>query len=212
MLAAHTNASEALCRRLPAAAVPVVINFLRRNPVQVRVSKPRITKLGDYRNAYGTQPHRISVNANLNKYAFLVTLVHEFAHYTTFVRTRRMTNPHGKAWKDDYAQLMRPFMSRDVFPADILHALEHHLHDAPASSCTDHNLLRILRRYDPDPVLFVEELQERSIFRLNGKLFVKGTRLRTRFKCRCLNDRRTYHIDAVAEVQVDRPVQARKAG
>ena len=32
--------------------------------------------------ATGTQPHRISVNNDLNKYAFLVTLVHEFAHYT----------------------------------------------------------------------------------------------------------------------------------
>lgn len=212
MLTAHTNATEALRRRLPAAAVPVVENWMRRNPVQVRVSRPRTTKLGDYRNATRTQPHRVSVNANLNKYAFLVTLVHEFAHYATFVRTRRMTNPHGKAWKDDYSKLMRPFLSRDVFPADVLEALEHHLHDAPASSCTDHNLLRILRRYDPDPVLFVEELEERSIFRLNGKLFVKGARLRTRFKCRCLNDRRTYHIDAVAEVQVDAPAQARRAG
>lgn len=212
MLTAHTNASEALRRRLPASAVPVVENFLRRNPVQVRVAKPRTTKLGDYRNAAGTQPHRISVNANLNKYAFLVTLVHEFAHYTTFVRTRRMKNPHGAAWKEDYSKLMRPFMSREIFPADVLQALEHHLLDAPASSCTDHNLLRILKRYDPDPVLFVEELQDRSIFRLNGKLFVKGARLRTRFKCRCLNDRRTYHIDAVAEVQVNELVLARRAG
>ena len=212
MLTAHTNASEALRRRLPASAVPVVEHFLRRNPVQVRVSKPRITKLGDYRNATGSQPHRISVNANLNKYAFLVTLVHEFAHYSTFVRTRRMTKPHGAAWKEDYSKLMRPFMSREIFPADLLVALEHHLQDAPASSCTDHNLLRILKRYDPDPVLFVEELQDRSIFRLNGKLFVKGNRLRTRFKCRCLNDRRTYHIDAVAEVQVNELVLARRAG
>lgn len=202
---------ELLRKHLPAAAWPVVLQFLRRHAVEVRISKPRSTKLGDFRSATRTQPHRVSVNSDLNKYAFLVTLIHEFAHYTTFVKTRRWTAPHGSYWKSEYHRLMRPFMSRNVFPAELLHALEHHLFDAPASSCTDHDLMRVLRKYDRDPQPMLEEIPERAVFRFNDRIFVKGPQLRKRYKCHCLNDRRIYLIDPLAQVHVNGPLVVRKA-
>lgn len=195
---------------LPVGAYPVVENWLRRNPVKVRIARTRATKLGDYRVATRTLPHRISVNEDLNKYGFLVVLIHEFAHYVTFQKYKRH-EPHGLEWKSEFKRMMRPFMTREVFPADLLHVLEHHLEDAPSSSCTDHHLMRILRRYDRDPKPFLEELRESTIFRFNQKLFVKGPELRTRYRCRCLNDRRIYLIDRMAEVQVEQPMQTRRA-
>ena len=202
---------DRLRQHLPAAAYPAVLSWLRRNPVLVRVSAPRATKLGDFRSATRSLPHRVSVNADLNKYAFLVTLVHEFAHYSTHAKTRRWTRPHGPIWKEEYWRLMRPFMSREVFPADVLHALEHHLHDAPASSCTDHDLMRMLRRYVRDTRPYLAELADQTVCRFNHRLFVKGPQLRKRYKCRCLNDRRTYFIDPLAEVHVEQPVPTRRA-
>jgi hypothetical protein len=196
--------------QLPRAAWPVVENWLRRNPVAVRVNRPRITKLGDYRTASRSQPHRITVNEDLNKYAFLVVLVHEFAHFTTFRKYRRH-QPHGAEWKAEYKRLMRPFLSREVFPADVLRMLETHLLDAPSSSCTDHGLMRVLRRYDREPRPFLEELEESTVFSFNRKLFVKGRRMRTRFRCRCLNDRRIYFIDPTAEVHLEHPLAVRRA-
>jgi len=203
--------TEALRKQVPAAAWPVVLLWMRRNPVLVRVVRPRRTKLGDYRSATRTQPHRVSVNTDLNKYAFLVTLVHEFAHYSTYTKTKRWGQPHGSFWKNEYQRLMRPFMSRSVFPADVLHALEHHLRDAPASSCTDHDLMRVLRNYDRDPRALLEELPERSVFRFNELIFVKGPRLRKRYKCHCLNNRRSYLIDPLAEVHTRGPLVVSKA-
>lgn len=187
----------------------MVLDWLRRNPVQVRISRPRQSKLGDYRSATHTQPHRISVNADLNEFAFLVTLVHEFAHYSTYVSLRRWTQPHGPAWKSEYARLMRPFMSSAVFPLDVLQALEQHLMDAPASSCTDQGLMRVLMNYDREPRQVLEELPDRSVFRFNERVFVKGPQLRKRYKCHCLNDRRNYIIDPLAEVQVHGPMDVR---
>jgi predicted SprT family Zn-dependent metalloprotease len=207
-----TAGPDVLKRHLPAAAWPVIVQFLRRHPLQVRISKPRITKLGDFRSATRSQPHRVSVNGDLNKYAFLVTLVHEFAHYTTHVRTRRWTPPHGAVWKSEYHRLMRPFMSRAVMPADVLAALEAHLRDPAASSCTDHELMRVLRKYDRDPRPMLEEIPERAVFRFNDRIFVKGPQLRKRYKCHCLNDRRVYLIDPLAEVHVNGPLIVRKAG
>ena len=57
---------------LPPAAWPAVLAWLQVHPVLVRVSTSRRTKLGDYRTADRTRPHRISVNEDLNPYAFLV--------------------------------------------------------------------------------------------------------------------------------------------
>src|SRR5262245_32048837 len=95
---------------LPASAWPVVLDLLQGAPLVVRLSRPRASKLGDYRAAAGRLPHRITVNNDLNKYAFLVTLVHEFAHYTTVTKTRRWRKPHGAFWKGEYQRLMQPFM------------------------------------------------------------------------------------------------------
>lgn len=195
---------------LPRTAWPVVANWLRRNPVLVRISPPRSTKLGDYRVATRTQRHRISVNEDLNKYAFLVVLVHEFAHYDTFRKYHRH-EPHGAEWKTEYKRLMRPFLSREVFPADVLRMLVLHLDDAPSSSCTDHGLMRVLRRYDRSPRPFLEELEENTVFRFNEKLFVKGRQLRKRFRCRCLNNRRIYLIDPTAEVHLEHALATRRA-
>lgn len=195
---------------LPRAAWPVVANWLRRNPVLVRISPPRSTKLGDYRVASRTQRHRISVNEDLNKYAFLVVLVHEFAHYVTFQKYRRH-EPHGAEWKAEYKRLMRPFLSREVFPADVLRMLVIHLDDAPSSSCTDHGLMRVLRRYDREPRPFLEELEDNTVFRFNGKIFVKGRQMRKRFRCRCLNNRRIYLIDPTAEVHLEHALAERRA-
>jgi SprT protein len=203
---------ELLRKLLPSAAVPVVEQWLRNNPVEVKVVRPRLTKLGDYRSSDGRRPHRITVNSDLNKYAFLVTLVHEFAHYAAFMRSRRWVTPHGTIWKEEYQRLMRPFMSRIVFPLDVLNALVHHLKDAPSSSCTDHDLMRALRKYDRDPKPMLEEIPERAVFRFNDRIYVKGPQLRKRYKCHCLNDRRSYLIDPVAEVHVHGPLVVRKAG
>lgn len=202
---------ERLRDHLPAAAWPVVLDWLRKNPVQVRIARPRQTKLGDYRSATRTRPHRVSVNADLNKYAFLVTLVHEFAHYSTFTTTRRWTAPHGPAWKAEYARLMRPFLSDTVFPDDVLGALRKHLVNAPASSCADQALMRVLMSHDREPRQLLEELPDRSVFRFNERVFVKGPQLRKRYKCHCLNDRRNYIIDPLAEVQVNGPMVVLKS-
>ncbi len=207
---ARTTDILALHAKIPTAAYPVVVSWLRRNPVIVKINRTRKTKLGDYRIANRTQPHRITVNGDLNKYAFLVVLIHEFAHYSAFQKYKRH-QPHGKEWKAEFKREMRPYLSREVFPADLLHGLGHHLEDAPSSSCTDHALMRVLRRYDSDPRPFLEELREQTIFRFHQKLFVKGPRLRTRFKCRCLNDRKIYFIDPTAEVYLDQPLAARRA-
>ena len=71
--------------------------------------------------------------------------------------------------------------------------------------------MRVLMNHDPEPRQLLEELPDRSVFRFNERVFVKGPQLRKRYKCHCLNDRRNYIIDPMAEVQVNGPMVVLKA-
>ena len=199
-----SNGAEALRPHIPEAAWAPVLQWLQQHPVQVRVVEPRRTKLGDYRLPLGAKPPRITVNNDLNPYAFLVTLVHEFAHHATFLRERH-AQPHGHEWRMEYQRLMRPFLSPLVLPADVLLALELHMQRASASSCTDRQLMRVLLRHEAEPVLVLERIPERALFHFNNSIYVKGPRLRKRYQCRCLNNRRLYLMDPLVEVRMHDP-------
>ncbi|HSN60425.1 MAG TPA: hypothetical protein VLR49_05800, partial [Ferruginibacter sp.] len=71
---------------LPEGSFDDVLYYLQHFKVQLTVTRKRQTILGDYRHAHGGTNHRISVNGNLNKYSFLITLLHELAHLFTYER------------------------------------------------------------------------------------------------------------------------------
>lgn len=171
---------------IPPASLPAVLHYIRLYKVQLTITKKRKTILGDYRHTTGIKNHRISVNGNLNPYAFLITLIHELAHLVTFDRHGNRVDAHGKEWKKIYRHLLLEFIHGEIFPVDIIQALERSLHDLPASSCADDVLMRVLRKYDQhgDALQFVEQLEEGHLFEIDGgRIFKKGKKLRKRFQC-----------------------------
>ena len=58
---------------------------------------------------------RITVNANLSKEAFLLTLLHEFAHHMVQVEHVRIALPHGQEWKSAFAEITIPLFETDAF-------------------------------------------------------------------------------------------------
>ena len=65
---------------IPAKSYSIINQWLEKYNCEVTVSHPRKSKLGDYRSPHKNNKHLISVNNDLNKYAFLITLTHEIAH------------------------------------------------------------------------------------------------------------------------------------
>src|SRR5215510_12018967 len=116
---------HALSEYLPAGSYEMVSHYLRTHKVHLTITKARATVLGDYRNAWGSKNHRITVNGNLNPYSFLVTLLHELAHLHTFMSHGNHVQSHGKEWKKAFSDLLADFIRSGIFPDDIRKALLH---------------------------------------------------------------------------------------
>lgn len=194
---------KVLEKYVPADAAPVISRWIDYFQCEFRVSRSRNSKLGDYRPPFRGKGHRISVNYNLNPYAFLVTTVHEFAHLQTWNEYKQAAKPHGQEWKENFRKMMRPFFDRKVFPTDINKAIISYLNNPAASSCSDLNLLRALQKYDQrqDDVVTVERLPADSLFQMkNGRVFRKGAQMRKRFRCVEVKTGLVYLFNPLAEV------------
>jgi SprT protein len=193
-----------LRRYIPGTAVVKVMDYLRQYNVHLTITQERKTVLGDYRHATSYKTHRISVNGNLNQYAFLITLIHELAHLVTFTRYGNRVQAHGKEWKTLYAVLLADFLELPVFPNDIRQAINESLHDLPASSCADEALMRVLKKYDRDNgMVMVEQLPEGQLFDIGeGRIFQKGKKLRKRYQCVEVKTGKMYLFSPIYEVKV----------
>jgi SprT protein len=136
-----------LSKYIPEQSVHTIALWVRQYNFDLKITSSRSTKLGDYRSPFKGQRHKITVNHNLNRYAFLITLVHEVAHLTAFEKFSHRIKPHGEEWKQEYQRLMHPFLHDNILPNDVQLALKSYLINPAASSCADENLLRTLKRY-----------------------------------------------------------------
>ena len=189
---------------LPQGSFDEVLYYLQHYKVHLTITRSRQSILGDYRHAHADKTHRISVNGNLNKYAFLITLLHELAHLFTYEQFGHRVMAHGKEWKNEFSKILARFLLQKVFPADIEKALLQTLQNPAASSCGDEKLLRVLHNYDEKKqgVHLIEQLAEGSLFKIKGnRIFKKGEQVRKRYKCVEIKTGKMYLFSPVYEVE-----------
>jgi SprT protein len=199
---------EFLDQFLPRGAFDQIAPFFKTHTIHLTVTHERKSVLGDYRHPIAGAPyHRISINANLNPYSFLITLLHELAHMFTFVHFEHKAPPHGKEWKTQFRHILIPFMGKRFFPADVEKALLAYLHNPAASTCTDQGLYKALYRYDePKPGhRLLDDLPVNHLFETeDGHLYQKLEKLRTRTRCKNLNTGKIYLFQGIVEVKAVR--------
>jgi len=196
---------EVLAQYMPPEAAPIIAKWIDYFQCEFKISKNRSTKLGDYRHPFRGSGHKISVNNDLNPYAFLVTTVHEFAHLLTWNDHKNKVKPHGTEWKNNFKRMMKPFFDLEIFPTDVNQGIVAYLNNPAASSCTDLRLARALKKYDAqEETLHVEQLPANTIFTLkDGRKFQKGERIRKRYRCTCLDNGKIYLFNPLAEVYAE---------
>ncbi len=197
-----TRNQTILAKYIPVPAIPLISEWIYHFNFKLKIKKSRMTKFGDYRPPVHGLNHQITINHDLNRYAFLITLVHEIAHLLCHERHGERVKPHGEEWKDAYRELMRPFMRLPIFPDDVREAVIRYMKDPSASSCSDDNLLRALKRYDrPTDLVHLETLPSNSEFLFNKRSFIKGPKIRTRYRCKEKKTNHIYLFAALAEVK-----------
>ncbi|HLT32147.1 MAG TPA: SprT-like domain-containing protein [Aquaticitalea sp.] len=188
---------------IPHQAIPYVLELLKHDHLTVKIKNERKTRHGDYRKLPNGK-HQITINSNLNHYRFLVTLIHEIAHFEAYQAHGRFIKPHGKEWKNTFQHLMLPLLHPQIFPNELLPLLAKHFKNPKASSDTDIKLALALKQFDPhNDKTYIFEVPLGSQFKLyNGRIFKKGVKRRTRYEGVEVASGRLYLFNPNAEVEL----------
>lgn len=186
-----------LLQYLPESSVDMVSDLITGHKIHFRISSSRSTKFGDYRPPLKKPYHQISVNHDLNPYAFLITFIHEVAHLRVYEKyERNVSAPHGYEWKTEYRLLMQRFLDAGIFPEDLKEEITKSIVNSKASSSSEISLYRTLKKYDDKPfegVVDLETLPEGKLFLTkNGYRFKKGEKRRVRYRCYNLINKQWY--------------------
>nr|WP_307735056.1 SprT-like domain-containing protein [Chitinophaga nivalis] len=182
------------------------MEYVSTYKVHLTITKERQSILGDYRHPDGQgKGHRISINGSLNKYSFLLTLLHEIAHLTTFNKYANRVAAHGKEWKQEFSFILRGFVGKNLLPPDVELAVRQSMLNPAASSCADEDLMRVLKNYDrkKENHVLVEQVPLNGQFKIkDGRIFRKGEKVRKRYRCEEVASHRLYLFSPVYEVEL----------
>ena len=186
---------------IPSDSRSLIQKWVAEIDVVIKVVKARKTKLGDFRYSFDTKCI-ITINDDLNPFSFLITLTHEIAHAFVYKEYKGSVASHGKQWKEVFKGLMLNFLRRNIFPKDIITALSIHLMNPSASSCNDFDLSLALQKYDKIKKLNISDIKLGDFFMSSNRIFIKGHKLRKRFKCKEIKTNRIYLFNPLANIEL----------
>lgn len=201
----HSLDSKRLAPYVKPVSAALIAQLIAQYGISLIIKRARVTKSGDYRHPTHERPyHQITINGNLNQYAFLITFIHEVAHLITWNEFKNRKMPHGSEWKSNYKLLLQPLICSDYFPEDIQMALLQHCKNIKSSSAYDINLMKAITKFNEgqESITTVIDLREGDHFLYNGRLFKRGSLLRTRIKCQCVLDRKNYVFHSLAPIEI----------
>jgi hypothetical protein len=192
-----------LQKYIPERAIPLALSLLRHDNLIVKIKKERKTRHGDYKSLPNGK-HQITVNSNLNEYRFLITLIHEIAHFEAYKMYGKFIKPHGIEWKRTFQHLMLPFLNPEIFPYELLPLLAKHFKNPKASSDTDVPLAYALKQFDePNDKTYIFQVPLGCTFLSNnGKVFKMNKKRVKRFECVEVKTGRLYLFNPNAEVEL----------
>ena len=197
------NSIKVFERFVPPAAVGYCNRLYETMEFEFKITKSRRTKLGDFKFKPDLKKFIITINNDLNCFAFLVTYLHEVAHLITFHKFTNRVSPHGREWKREFVKISMPMLNEEVFPPSVLVSLNAYFQHPKASSCSDPHLFNALRQFDlPGGKTTLKDIQSRQPFLFNKKRFIRLDKKRTRWVCEEIQTKRKYLINGLAEVEI----------
>ena len=186
---------------VPLKAIPFLEFLINEHNFTLKIVNQRATKHGDFRSLSNGK-FQITVNNNLNKHQFLLTLVHEIAHHVTHQKFGRV-QPHGQEWKTVFKHLMLPFLNPDIYPKEILPYLANYLKNAKASTDVDVNLSLALKGNTAQTGKhFIFAIPNGNFFIFKDVIYKRGNKRRTRYECLSMANKKVYLFNQNVEVEI----------
>ncbi len=180
----------------------------KKERVLIKIKPKRATKYGDFRPSLKSNTsHTVTVNQGENKDAFFLTLLHELAHAIVWNKYGRKVKPHGKEWKEDYRILMLDSLEKGYFSENLYPGLIGFANNIKSSHNYNTELVKALNSLNKndDDFHLISEIEKGSRFIYRDKVYVKGDKIRTRYKCRQKNTLKEYLFNANASVTLFNP-------
>ena len=186
---------------VPPKAIPFVQFLIDAHSFDLLIVNQRQTKHGDFRKLPNGK-YQITVNNNLNKHQFLLTLVHEIAHHVTHQKFGRV-QPHGQEWKKVFQHLMLPFLRLEIYPKEMIGHLANYLKNPKASTDSDVRLSLALRgNIAEEGKSFIFSLPFGTLFIFKNAVYKRGNMRRTRIECLEMKTKKVYLFNQNVEVKL----------
>ena len=187
---------------IPKSSFTLIKNLIDEQNLVIKIVKVRKTKHGDFKR-FKDGTNQITINHINNKYRFLITLIHELAHFRVNRNLMRRVKPHGIEWKKTFQLLMLPFLNNTIFPDKILSNLANYLKNPSATTDSNIELGISLSKYDPaSNTVFLFDILNDTLFQHNeNKIYKKIGKLRKRYICEEIKTQRRYLFSPVTRVE-----------
>jgi SprT protein len=196
---------DTLESKLPPTTWPLVADWLAPFPCSVLLSRPRKTKIGDFRPARHNRPTTITLNRDLAPHQMLLTLTHEIAHLVNWTEKGRKVAPHGPEWRACFRRLLRELATVEGLDSAFQKAILSHAKRPRSSAMYDAQLYHVLRDLEGCQRTVLEDLALGAGFSFRKRRFTKLSSQRSRCLCRAEDNGAQYRIAKLAPVSVEPP-------
>ena len=188
---------QEITAHLPKNADQFLVQWIKDYPVEIYLKRARKTKLGDYQQRHGK--HYISVNQGLDIYLTFFILTHEIAHLHAREKFGRKIQPHGKEWKNVFADLI--YQTLHIYPAELQHILKKFAQNPRANFYAYAPLVKYFHHSEEKRAILLKDVPMGQKFRLRNKIYRKGQLRKIRYLCKELSTGKMYTIHSLAPIE-----------
>ena len=193
---------EKIKQILPSDIRDIFNSLWEAHPFDLKLRKPRKTKLGDFRSDSSKATYQITLNENLEAPLFCLTFLHEYAHLLVTKKYGRRVNPHGKEWKKEFSELLDLIKDHPIFNQEQKAGIRKIQANPPASLSSKANIYQVfLPDLEKDEQL-VKSINEGEEFNYEGRKFKVLQRIRTRSLCRESRSGKRYYFPFSVRVKL----------
>ncbi len=195
---------QILLQYFPEETIGQVSSMLKKHAVQLKITRERVSKLGDYRPPFQNLNHRITVNGNLGKHLLYLVFLHEMAHLIIWNRYGKSVSPHGPQWKQEFGSMLKQAVYLGYLPENLKIPVAAFADNVKATFAADPILWKNLKSLDERLAseITIEDIPADTFFMAaNGRFFKKEEKLRKRYRCFCLNNKRRYLFHPMAVIK-----------